>query len=200
MRDFRAGATRVLVGTTVVEVGVDVPEATLMVIEDAEQHGLATLHQLRGRVGRWDRPGHCILLHGDPLEGAARRRLEKLAALDAGEDVAKADLELRGSGDLGGTPPARRRGAAALPRPRRPVAVARADRGRRAPTFAAPTGSSRRQSTASSARSSRSSGALSPSAKKRGKAAAWRSISAPRRSMTLRSVVELIRDLAIYER
>jgi ATP-dependent DNA helicase RecG len=102
MQAFRAGDAPVLVGTTVVEVGVDVPEATLIVIEEAERYGLAQLHQLRGRVGRGARAGRCVLLHG-PLEGAARRRLEALVALDRGDDVAKADLELRGAGDLGGT-------------------------------------------------------------------------------------------------
>jgi len=103
MSAFRKGEAGVLVGTTVVEVGVDVPEATLIVVEDAERFGLAQLHQLRGRVGRGARPGTCILLHREPLEGLARARLEKLVELHAGEDVARADLELRGAGDLGGT-------------------------------------------------------------------------------------------------
>jgi ATP-dependent DNA helicase RecG len=103
MRAFRAGSAPVLVGTTVVEVGVDVPEATLIVIARAERFGLAQLHQLRGRVGRGDLPGRCILVHGEPLESAAEARLKTLAKLDRGVDVAKADLELRGAGDLGGT-------------------------------------------------------------------------------------------------
>ncbi|MBX3192095.1 MAG: DEAD/DEAH box helicase [Labilithrix sp.] len=103
MQTFRRGDARVLASTTVVEVGVDVPEATLMVVENAERFGLAQLHQLRGRVGRGDRPGTCILLHAEPLEGAARRRLHALTELSSGEDVARADLELRGAGDLGGT-------------------------------------------------------------------------------------------------
>ncbi|MDB4943316.1 MAG: ATP-dependent helicase RecG, partial [Labilithrix sp.] len=103
MQAFRHGDAEVLVGTTVVEVGVDVPAATLMVVEDAERFGLAQLHQLRGRVGRGARPGHCILLHSEPLQGAARARLVALTELSAGEDVARADLELRGAGDLGGT-------------------------------------------------------------------------------------------------
>ena len=103
MNAFRKGEAAVLVGTTVVEVGVDVPEATLIVVEDAERFGLAQLHQLRGRVGRGARPGTCVLLHREPLEGLARARLEKLVELEAGEDVARADLELRGAGDLGGT-------------------------------------------------------------------------------------------------
>ena len=103
MQAFRRGDASVLVGTTVVEVGVDVPEATLIVVEDAQRFGLAQLHQLRGRVGRGARPGHCILLHGEPLEGFAKARLEALTALATGEEVARADLELRGAGDLGGT-------------------------------------------------------------------------------------------------
>lgn len=103
MQAFRRGDADVLVGTTVVEVGVDVPEATLMVVEDAQRFGLAQLHQLRGRVGRGSRPGACILLHGEPLEGFAKRRLTALTELSTGEEIARADLELRGAGDLGGT-------------------------------------------------------------------------------------------------
>ena len=103
MRAFRRGDASVLVGTTVVEVGVDVPEATLMVVEDAQRFGLAQLHQLRGRVGRGARPGHCILLHSQPLEGFAKARLRALTELQSGEEVARADLELRGAGDLSGT-------------------------------------------------------------------------------------------------
>lgn len=107
MAAFRAGDTRILVGTTVIEVGVDVPEATLIVIEDAEQFGLAQLHQLRGRVGRGDRRGECILLHADSLgdggSNLAHARLTRLCALANGDDVARADLELRGAGDLSGT-------------------------------------------------------------------------------------------------
>jgi ATP-dependent DNA helicase RecG len=103
MQAFRRGTADVLVGTTVVEVGVDVPEATLIVVEDAQRFGLAQLHQLRGRVGRGARPGQCILLHGEPLEGFAKARLTALTELSTGEEVARADLELRGPGDLGGT-------------------------------------------------------------------------------------------------
>jgi ATP-dependent DNA helicase RecG len=103
MQAFRRGEADVLVGTTVVEVGVDVPEATLMVVEDAQRFGLAQLHQLRGRVGRGARPGECILLHGEPLEGLAKGRLTALTELSTGEEIAHADLALRGAGDLGGT-------------------------------------------------------------------------------------------------
>ncbi len=103
MARFRSGDALVLVGTTVIEVGVDVPEATLMVVENAEFFGLGQLHQLRGRVGRGAAPGSCVLLHDEPLEGVARRRLVALTEMASGEDVARADLELRGAGDLGGT-------------------------------------------------------------------------------------------------
>ena len=103
MHAFRTGEADVLVGTTVVEVGVDVPDATLIVVEDAQRFGLAQLHQLRGRVGRGARPGVCILLHAEPLEGLAKARLTALTQLSTGEEVARADLELRGAGDLGGT-------------------------------------------------------------------------------------------------
>lgn len=114
MAAFRDGRTSVLVATTVVEVGVDVPAATLMIIEDADRFGLAQLHQLRGRVGRGGRPGLCVLLRskdidrddvGDRADVAslANRRLIEMTKLASGEDVARADLELRGAGDLWGT-------------------------------------------------------------------------------------------------
>jgi ATP-dependent DNA helicase RecG len=102
MRAMRTGEAQVLVGTTVIEVGIDVPEATLMIVDGAERFGLAQLHQLRGRVGRGDRSGRCLLVH-DELTDLARQRLETLARTADGADVAKADLALRGSGDLGGT-------------------------------------------------------------------------------------------------
>lgn len=103
MRSFRAGETPILVGTTVVEVGVDVPEATLMIIDGAEHFGLAQLHQLRGRVGRGLRPGTCLLVHDVPLGGPQQARLEALCRFERGADIAREDLRLRGSGDLGGT-------------------------------------------------------------------------------------------------
>jgi ATP-dependent DNA helicase RecG len=103
MGDFRAGKTKVLVGTTVLEVGVDVPEATLIAIVGAERFGLSQLHQLRGRVGRGAVPGHCLLLAGQDLPDVARARLVALATHDSGRDVARIDLELRGAGDLSGT-------------------------------------------------------------------------------------------------
>ncbi|MGH7298159.1 MAG: ATP-dependent DNA helicase RecG, partial [Polyangiaceae bacterium] len=103
MRAFRRGDARVLVGTTVIEVGIDVPEATLMVVDGAERFGLAQLHQLRGRVGRGARPGRCVLVHDEPLSDLGQRRLHTLARTSDGAEIARADLELRGAGDLGGT-------------------------------------------------------------------------------------------------
>ncbi len=100
MEDFRAGRISVLVATTVVEVGVDVPEATIIIIENAERFGLAQLHQLRGRVGRGGRPGHCVLLYGEPLSANAARRLSVMRETDDGFIIAEADLKLRGAGDL----------------------------------------------------------------------------------------------------
>jgi ATP-dependent DNA helicase RecG len=97
---FRAGSTRVLVATTVIEVGVDVPEATIIVIERAEKFGLAQLHQLRGRVGRGDKPSSCILLYRAPLTDAGKERLEILRRTTDGFEIAEADLRLRGAGDL----------------------------------------------------------------------------------------------------
>ncbi len=98
--DFRTGRTKLLVATTVIEVGVDVPEATIMVIERAEGFGLAQLHQLRGRVGRGDRPSFCILLYRSPLTELARERLDTLRRTDDGFEIAEADFKLRGPGDL----------------------------------------------------------------------------------------------------
>lgn len=103
MTAFRAGETRILVATTVIEVGVDVPDATIMVIEHAERFGLAQMHQLRGRVGRGDRPSTCILLYGKPLGDVARRRLEVLRDSDDGFLIAEEDLKLRGEGEVLGT-------------------------------------------------------------------------------------------------
>ena len=103
MGAFRRGEAQVLVGTTVIEVGLDVPEATLMVVDGAERFGLAQLHQIRGRVGRGERPGRCLLVHEEPLLDLARRRLETVARTTDGTEIARADLALRGAGDLGGT-------------------------------------------------------------------------------------------------
>jgi ATP-dependent DNA helicase RecG len=103
MADFAAGRTQVLVATTVIEVGVDVPEATLMIIENAERLGLAQLHQLRGRVGRGAGASTCVLLYRSPLSALARERLEVLRTTSDGFVVAERDLELRGPGEVLGT-------------------------------------------------------------------------------------------------
>lgn len=99
MADFISGKTRILVSTTVIEVGVDVPSAGLMVVEHAERFGLATLHQLRGRVGRGQEKAVCILLHGR-LSETARERLSVLRESDDGFKIAEADLKLRGAGEV----------------------------------------------------------------------------------------------------
>jgi ATP-dependent DNA helicase RecG len=97
--DFRAGEIDVLVATTVIEVGVDAPDATIMVIEHAERFGLAQLHQLRGRVGRGDKPSTCLLLYHGQLGETARARLEIMRNSDDGFVIAEEDWRLRGSGD-----------------------------------------------------------------------------------------------------
>jgi ATP-dependent DNA helicase RecG len=103
MARFQAGEIQLLVATTVIEVGVDVPNASLMVIENAERLGLAQLHQLRGRVGRGDQASSCVLLYKPPLGAIARERLEVMRGSNDGFVIAEKDLELRGPGELLGT-------------------------------------------------------------------------------------------------
>jgi ATP-dependent DNA helicase RecG len=103
MRRFKDGQIQLLVATTVIEVGVDVPNATLMVIENAERLGLAQLHQLRGRVGRGEHSSSCLLLYRAPLSSLARLRLAVMRDTNDGFEVARHDLELRGPGELLGT-------------------------------------------------------------------------------------------------
>ncbi len=103
MRAFRDGALDLMVSTTVVEVGIDVPDATVIAIIAAERYGLAQLHQLRGRVGRGDAASRCCLIVSDKVDDAAGARLRLLAASRNGEDVARADLRMRGPGDLLGS-------------------------------------------------------------------------------------------------
>jgi ATP-dependent DNA helicase RecG len=97
--DFAAGRTRILVATTVIEVGVDVPEATIMLVEQAERFGLAALHQLRGRVGRGTKPSSCLLVHSPGLTEGEKRRLLVLRESDDGFEIAEEDLRARGGGD-----------------------------------------------------------------------------------------------------
>jgi len=103
MRSFKAGEVDVLVATTVIEVGVDVPNAGLMIIENSERMGLSQLHQLRGRVGRGASQSHCVMLYKQPLGQLARNRLAVLRETNDGFIVAQRDLELRGPGELLGT-------------------------------------------------------------------------------------------------
>ena len=100
MEAFASGETQILVATTVIEVGVNVPEATIMVIEHAERFGLAQLHQLRGRVGRGDKKSSCILLYAGPLGETAKARLEILRETEDGFRIAEEDLRLRGEGEI----------------------------------------------------------------------------------------------------
>lgn len=103
MQQFRDRAIDLLVATTVVEVGVDVPNASLMIIENAERLGLAQLHQLRGRVGRGTKTSHCVLMYHAPLSDRARERLDTLRKHNDGFIIARKDLEMRGPGELLGT-------------------------------------------------------------------------------------------------
>ena len=103
MRSFKAGAINLLVATTVIEVGVDVPNASLMIIENAERLGLAQLHQLRGRVGRGSEASHCVLMYKSPLSDLAKSRLTAMRETSSGFEIARKDLELRGPGEVLGT-------------------------------------------------------------------------------------------------
>lgn len=103
MRRFKEGATDILVATTVIEVGVDVPDATIMLIEHAERFGLSQLHQLRGRVGRGPEKSHCILMAGYPRTDEAEERLQAMASTNDGFEISETDLELRGAGEFFGT-------------------------------------------------------------------------------------------------
>jgi len=103
MDSFRRGEIQVLVATTVIEVGVDVPNATLMVIEHADRFGLAQLHQLRGRIGRGSEKSHCILVAPKSIAGEARERIETMVATSNGFEIAERDLQHRGPGEFFGT-------------------------------------------------------------------------------------------------
>ena len=103
MQRFASGETQILVATTVIEVGVNVPNATVMVIQNAERFGLSQLHQLRGRVGRGGDQSYCILLTNDEISTDTRKRMNIMVETNDGFRIAEADLQLRGPGDLEGT-------------------------------------------------------------------------------------------------
>ena len=100
MADFAAGKLDLLVATTVIEVGVDIPRASLMIVENAERMGLAQLHQLRGRVGRGKEQSHCVLMYRPPLGDMARQRLNTMRNSNDGFEIARKDLQLRGAGEI----------------------------------------------------------------------------------------------------
>ena len=103
MRAFAAGEIDVLVATTVIEVGVNVPNASMMIVRDAERFGVSQLHQLRGRVGRGAIPGLCLLMTNAAADSPARERVDAVAETSDGFDLAERDLELRREGDILGT-------------------------------------------------------------------------------------------------
>ena len=103
MRKFRDREIHVLVSTTVIEVGVDVPNATVMLVEHAERYGLAQLHQLRGRVGRGREQSYCLLMASYPLSEEAKLRLQTLCRTNDGFEIAEVDLRMRGPGEIFGT-------------------------------------------------------------------------------------------------
>ncbi|MGO1737334.1 MAG: helicase-related protein, partial [Leucobacter sp.] len=103
MRAFVAGETAILVATTVIEVGVNVPNASMMIVRDADRFGISQLHQLRGRVGRGEHPGLCLLVTTAPEGSSARERIEAVAQTSDGFALADVDLELRREGDILGT-------------------------------------------------------------------------------------------------
>jgi len=103
MQRFVTGDTQIMVSTTVIEVGVNVPNASVMVIESSEKFGLSQLHQLRGRVGRGAEKSYCILLTGSKLGNDARERIKIMTSTSNGFEIAEKDLELRGPGDIEGT-------------------------------------------------------------------------------------------------
>ena len=103
MKRFASGQSQILVATTVIEVGVNVPNATLMIIESAERFGLSQMHQLRGRVGRGGDQSYCILMTKDEFSSEARRRLETMCRTNDGFEIAEVDMEIRGPGDVLGT-------------------------------------------------------------------------------------------------
>ncbi|MFR9593126.1 MAG: helicase-related protein, partial [Rikenellaceae bacterium] len=103
MRQFKSGEAQIMVATSVIEVGVDVPNATVIIIESAERFGLSQLHQLRGRVGRGGEQSYCILMSSEKLSRESRARLEAMCQTNDGFRLSELDLKLRGAGDINGT-------------------------------------------------------------------------------------------------
>jgi ATP-dependent DNA helicase RecG len=103
MQLFASGKTQIMIATTVIEVGVNVPNASVMIIESAERFGLSQLHQLRGRVGRGAEQSYCILMTGYKLSSEARLRMDTMVRTNDGFEIAEVDLKLRGPGDITGT-------------------------------------------------------------------------------------------------
>jgi ATP-dependent DNA helicase RecG len=103
MQHFKNGESKIMVATTVIEVGVDVPNASVMVIESAERFGLSQLHQLRGRVGRGAEQSYCILMSSYKIGTDSRKRLETMVGTNDGFEIAEMDMKLRGPGDIEGT-------------------------------------------------------------------------------------------------
>ncbi|MFM7852070.1 MAG: helicase-related protein, partial [Flammeovirgaceae bacterium] len=103
MARFKKGETKIMVATTVIEVGVDVPNASVMIIESAQRFGLSQLHQLRGRVGRGAEQSYCILMTDHKLSAESKTRIETMVRTNNGFEIAEVDLKLRGPGDLMGT-------------------------------------------------------------------------------------------------
>jgi ATP-dependent DNA helicase RecG len=103
MQRFKRGASQVMVATTVIEVGVNVPNASVMVIQDADRFGLSQLHQLRGRVGRGAEQSYCILMSREGISEHARKRIDTMCRTNDGFEIARVDMELRGPGDIEGT-------------------------------------------------------------------------------------------------
>ena len=100
MRALKNKETKILLATTVIEVGIDVPDANIIVIENSERFGLAQLHQLRGRVGRGSKESYCILMHDDSLSELSQKRLKIIYESNDGFHIAEEDLKLRGPGDI----------------------------------------------------------------------------------------------------
>jgi ATP-dependent DNA helicase RecG len=103
MKRFKDGKTNIMVSTTVIEVGVNIPNASVMVIESSEKFGLSQLHQLRGRVGRGSENSYCILMTSNKLSSDARKRIKTMTSTNDGFKVAEVDMEIRGPGNLLGT-------------------------------------------------------------------------------------------------